>query len=80
MLNIKDPKSRPSPSERPARLRHSGGGWGEAAFIFDLNGTLLRKINRNQYQISIADLAPGMYILVLKDGHENYFSHKIIRK
>ncbi len=48
--------------------------------IFDLNGTLLRKINRNQYQISIADLAPGMYILVLKDGHENYFSHKIIRK
>ncbi|MBK7692542.1 MAG: T9SS type A sorting domain-containing protein [Bacteroidetes bacterium] len=48
--------------------------------IFDLHGTLLRKINRNQYQISIADLAPGVYILVLKDGHENYSSHKIIRK
>lgn len=63
MLNIKDPKSRPSPSERPARLRHSGGGWGEAAFIFDLNGTMIDDMQyhaRAWYDILNNDLKAGL--------------------
>jgi hypothetical protein len=48
--------------------------------IFDLNGTLLRKIDKNTHKISLVDFAPGVYLLVLKDGYENYFSQKIIRK
>ena len=52
--NIADPKSRPSPLER---------GWGEAAFIFDLNGTMIDDMQyhaRAWYDILNNDLKAGL--------------------
>lgn len=48
--------------------------------LFDMNGMQVKKILPNQSNISLADLTPAMYILVLKDENEVYSSYKIIKK
>lgn len=48
--------------------------------IFDINGRLLESIKLERNSISLSKLAPGNYVVITKDNHSNYYTHKITKQ